>query len=1204
MVFRPPGSFPSSTGDTANAQLSYQAIYRSRVFRAEGHAALQSDKPPAPSHAQMAPWKRAGSRSDSAEPSACLSIQSTSASTASSRRGPLSPIGPSSAGTSLSSAAPAADHGHLPVGERIAEKTRPPVQRLKSSASSIHRQPSQPATRRSTSRPPVRREASTTSLGAHRVDSEAVRLAGDDRRGARRKQGGKPATRKKRKSGKKRGKKRRQGGREEALSMSRVSSSSSGNLTAIHVRNGLGEESESDTDDAEHDVRQESNAGDTAPSSPLSRGAQDLERLYKGQIKKTLSVRTLPRPSATIPLPQPVEQWMLPTWLRHRGPSTALSQYPLCSGPPLDVLIRGGDFLNLPGLPGIPGDMLINLRRRRSELEEEERESATKRRLKTSLAHLGPVRLVESPFSNRPPFVFFEMQPDRGDTRERGPVSGGGRVVHAVKVSSAVPTLYFHHNTSAHAYNCVVNTLRRSGMHHTSYASKRWNLAWGGIPKPETLRKLNPYQKINHFPNTWTLGRKDLLWRNVTRMKRQHGEAFSFMPQTWILPDDYRLFEAARNERPRDLWIFKPYASSCGRGIRLFSGGCKVSKSRKGVMQKYVSPPLLINGFKFDLRLYVCVTSFDPLRIYLYDEGLVRFATEKYRDLGRRTRVSRHLSSRLMHLTNYSINKYSTRYIKNMDHSSGSNSHEQEPAVRSRFPIRVQQRKIVIESSEPQSPAQSMTNEAPAAAVKARRFSASTRRPSAAVTSVRRSNSGVTSNIRTDKVSDPPSAAGRRDEDEESEVLEGWRDTADSDMLSSSFQALPRPSEAFRRDKSVSSIRLRDSWDGSEDCGSDLSEEDFEPDWSRSGLNDCEDEHDGDEREDDSFTVGDEDGTSTVSEETREGEGDLSPPHSPTGGFGGFDEDDEDGPFDESCSKWSLSDVRQYFKKQGWDWSHVQRQIDDIVVKTLISAEPTIANALRRGASPNNTQIQGSPFPGAYKDKPANRKGTIEAKQASPAAGSNSSTLTRSAPNCFEIYGFDVLLDRDHRAWLLEVNVSPSLSSSSPLDKRIKTALMVDTFNLIRLTPFSPKCVKRDQRNRDTSRLLGKQGEDKGGLNRDRSTRQLPRGDSGASISAKDVAESAVDETKMSRLVQSLIKQDRLDFRALRQEEQNMLYELLEESAVLTMRALSSEAKEGIGSAGYRQLFPAPAAWGKYGRFFETQRYSDVLMAKWMDKKG
>lgn len=50
------------------------------------------------------------------------------------------------------------------------------------------------------------------------------------------------------------------------------------------------------------------------------------------------------------------------------------------------------------------------------------------------------------------------------------------------------------------------------------------------------------------------------------------------------------------------------------------------------VCQQYVSKPFLIDGFKFDLRVYVLVTSCDPLRIFVYEDGLGRFATLKYLD--------------------------------------------------------------------------------------------------------------------------------------------------------------------------------------------------------------------------------------------------------------------------------------------------------------------------------------------------------------------------------------------------------------------------------------------------------------------------------------------------------------------------------------------------------------------------------------------
>jgi hypothetical protein len=46
------------------------------------------------------------------------------------------------------------------------------------------------------------------------------------------------------------------------------------------------------------------------------------------------------------------------------------------------------------------------------------------------------------------------------------------------------------------------------------------------------------------------------------------------------------------------------------------------------VVSHYIMNPLTIDGLKFDLRIYAAVTNLNPLRIYLYNDGLVRFATE------------------------------------------------------------------------------------------------------------------------------------------------------------------------------------------------------------------------------------------------------------------------------------------------------------------------------------------------------------------------------------------------------------------------------------------------------------------------------------------------------------------------------------------------------------------------------------------------
>lgn len=76
------------------------------------------------------------------------------------------------------------------------------------------------------------------------------------------------------------------------------------------------------------------------------------------------------------------------------------------------------------------------------------------------------------------------------------------------------------------------------------------------------------------------------------------------------------------------LYILKPVASSCGRGIKVIHKKTKIGRKDGYLASKYVANPHLINGFKYDLRVYVLVTSFDPLRIYVYNDGLVRFATE------------------------------------------------------------------------------------------------------------------------------------------------------------------------------------------------------------------------------------------------------------------------------------------------------------------------------------------------------------------------------------------------------------------------------------------------------------------------------------------------------------------------------------------------------------------------------------------------
>ena len=48
------------------------------------------------------------------------------------------------------------------------------------------------------------------------------------------------------------------------------------------------------------------------------------------------------------------------------------------------------------------------------------------------------------------------------------------------------------------------------------------------------------------------------------------------------------------------------------------------------IVQEYVERPLIVDGFKCDLRIYVLVTSCSPLRVFLFNDGLLRMSTERY----------------------------------------------------------------------------------------------------------------------------------------------------------------------------------------------------------------------------------------------------------------------------------------------------------------------------------------------------------------------------------------------------------------------------------------------------------------------------------------------------------------------------------------------------------------------------------------------
>lgn len=134
----------------------------------------------------------------------------------------------------------------------------------------------------------------------------------------------------------------------------------------------------------------------------------------------------------------------------------------------------------------------------------------------------------------------------------------------------------FLNSDRTHIYNAVVNTMKFGGFEQLE-RGEDFNLIWTGYTTVSDILALNKYQKVNHFPESVNLGRKDMFWQNLQRMKMKHPRHFNVTPHSWILPKDYNEFEAIRKATltQNRMFILKPTASSCGKGIRVIQGAQK-----------------------------------------------------------------------------------------------------------------------------------------------------------------------------------------------------------------------------------------------------------------------------------------------------------------------------------------------------------------------------------------------------------------------------------------------------------------------------------------------------------------------------------------------------------------------------------------------------------------------------------------------------
>ncbi|OCT89704.1 tubulin polyglutamylase TTLL13 [Xenopus laevis] len=208
-------------------------------------------------------------------------------------------------------------------------------------------------------------------------------------------------------------------------------------------------------------------------------------------------------------------------------------------------------------------------------------------------------------------------------------------------------------------YESVHRAARRCGLKEVG-DEEEWTIYWTDCSVSlERVMDMKRFQKINHFPGMTEICRKDLLARNMNRLSKLFPKEYNIFPRTWCLPADYGDLQAHCRTKKNSTYICKPDSGCQGRGIFLSKNLKDINHSDNMICQQYIPKPFLIDGFKFDLRIYVLVTSCEPLRIFVYKEGLARFATMNYVEPSHSN-----LDDVCMHLTNYAINKHNENFIR------------------------------------------------------------------------------------------------------------------------------------------------------------------------------------------------------------------------------------------------------------------------------------------------------------------------------------------------------------------------------------------------------------------------------------------------------------------------------------------------------------------------------------------------------------
>ena len=135
--------------------------------------------------------------------------------------------------------------------------------------------------------------------------------------------------------------------------------------------------------------------------------------------------------------------------------------------------------------------------------------------------------------------------------------------------------------------------------------------------KPHMM-SLQSHQRVNHFPGCGFITNKVDL--STTDLK--------YIPNAFKLPNDKDKFKDFALKNPAKSFVVKHHQH---RHIKIKKSKEIDFNDNGTFIQEFITNPLLVDGYKFDIGVYTIITSLDPLRVYIYyGDILFRYCAQKY----------------------------------------------------------------------------------------------------------------------------------------------------------------------------------------------------------------------------------------------------------------------------------------------------------------------------------------------------------------------------------------------------------------------------------------------------------------------------------------------------------------------------------------------------------------------------------------------